>query len=125
MAKRRPRSRISSGAVLCASVVLAFVIYAPGLDAELVSDDNLAIAGNELVTGPFDAAKIFTTFSWWGTARADAPGYRPLVTLSFALDRIISGLDRAWLHLVNILLHAVVSWLLFELGVLIWVEGRA
>jgi hypothetical protein len=125
MAKRRPPSRISSGAVLCICLAVAFAIYAPALRAELVSDDNLAITGNELVTGPFAPLEIFTTFSWFGTTRADAPGYRPLVTLSFAIDRAISGLAASWLHIVNIVLHALVSWLVFELGLRIGFDRRA
>jgi tetratricopeptide (TPR) repeat protein len=109
-------ARIPGGAVLCLVLALSFAIYAPALRAELVSDDNLAITANELVTGPLDPVKIFTTFSWFGATRADAPGYRPLVTLSFAVDRAISGLDATWLHLVNIVLHVFVSWLVFLLA---------
>jgi tetratricopeptide (TPR) repeat protein len=115
-ATRSRSSRPSSGTVASIVLALSFAIYAPSLTAQPVSDDLLAIAGNEHVTGPFEPAAIFTTFSWWGSTRADAPGYRPLVTLSFALDRGVADLAPAWMHAVNIFLHALVSWLIFELA---------
>jgi tetratricopeptide (TPR) repeat protein len=117
MSAARSRSaRPSSAATAALALALSFAIYAPALTAEHVSDDTLAITGNELVTGSFDPVAVFTTFSWWGSARADAPGYRPLVTLSFALDRILAGLDPLWMHAVNVVLHALVAWLVFEIG---------
>src|SRR5262245_12437397 len=116
--KTRPRSaRPTSGAVASLLVAVCFALYAPALTAELVSDDSSAITGNEFVTGALRPLDIFTTFSWFGNARPDAPGYRPLVTLTFALDRVLSGLAPAWMHAFNILLHALVSWLVFEVGV--------
>jgi tetratricopeptide (TPR) repeat protein len=100
-----------------ALLALSFVVYAPALSSEFVSDDRLAITGNEFVAEGASPLVIFSRFSWWGAARADAPGYRPLVTLSFALDRALAGLDApGWFHTVNVVWHALVSWLVFLLG---------
>ena len=36
--------------VACLTVALSFAIYAPSITSQFVSDDRLAITGNELVT---------------------------------------------------------------------------
>ena len=106
-------------------LALSFTAFAPALGAGFVSDDTLAITGNEHVTGPMRPGAIFTTFSWWGRARADAPGYRPLATLAFAVDHAIAGLDPAYFHAVNLIMHGLVAWLVFELAVRLDLGRRA
>ena len=48
--------------------------------------------------------------------RADAPGYRPLVTLSFAWNWYLSGAEPFAFHVTNIALHALAVWLAFVLA---------
>lgn len=105
-----------SGLALAALVAASAAVYHPAFHGHYVSDDLNAIASNELVTGHAGAVEIFTTNSWWGLARADAPGYRPLTTWTFALNHRAAGDDvRAW-HAVNFVLHGVASWLVFLLA---------
>lgn len=101
---------------LAGFVAASVAIFYPALRGEFVSDDLNAIAANELVTGHGSVAAIFTTYSWWGSTRADAPGYRPLTTWSFALHHRLLGADvRSW-HTANFALHGIVSWLVFLLA---------
>lgn len=118
---RKGRLDIRSAAVLAGFIALSTVVYYPSLHGELVSDDWLAITSNERVLASASASEIFTSFSWWGSGRADAPGYRPLTTWTFARQRDLAGMDVASWHAVNFVLHGVVCWLVFlaalELGV--------
>ena len=117
---RKRRLDIRSAACLAGFVALSTAVYYPALRGEFVSDDLNAISSNELVTGGASAAQIFTTFSWWGASRADAPGYRPLTTWTFARQRDLTGMNVAPWHAVNFVLHGLISWLVFlttlELG---------
>jgi len=72
-----------------------------------------AIVDNRLVRA-LDLRGIFLTPSWWGEpGRASyAPAYRPVTTLSFALNHALGGLDPLGYHAVNVLLHAAVCVLL-------------
>ncbi len=46
--------------------------------------------------------------------------YRPLTSLSFAIDRLVArGLRPGWFHFVNLLLHGVVTWLVVRLTALL------
>ncbi len=97
--------------------MLAFIAYGPALHAEFVSDDINAIVENSVVTEHGQMPRIFTTSSWWSASRPGAQGYyRPLVTLTFAINHRIHGLHVFGYHLVNLLLHSLVSWLLFFLA---------
>jgi tetratricopeptide (TPR) repeat protein len=52
---------------------------------------------------------------YWNLKSGEGSLYRPLTTFSFALDRLIGrGLHAWWYHLVNVLLHGLVT-LLFTL----------
>jgi tetratricopeptide (TPR) repeat protein len=114
------RFDIRSAAVLVGFITLTCAVYFPALRGEFVSDDLNAIVLNEHVQSRASAVKLFTTFSWWGSGRADAPGYRPLTTWTFARQRDLAGMNTTSWHAVNLVLHGVVSWLVFlvalELG---------
>jgi tetratricopeptide (TPR) repeat protein len=89
---------------LVAGVALA--VYANSLGGGLVYDDANAIRNNPFVRNG-DVEGIFTEPSWWGGARG--PLWRPLTTLTFALDYALHGLEPFGYHLVNVVLHAAVS----------------
>ena len=102
--------------ILAAALALTFAAFGNGLSSEFVSDDTNCIVENEHVVGPLDARAIFSQFSWWGSGRADSPGYRPITTLSFALNHAAVGLTPFSYHVTNFVLHALVVWLLFALS---------
>ncbi len=98
----------SATAAVVAAVALA--LYANSLRGALFFDDTNAILNNLWVrTG--DVVSILTRPSWWSEARGH--GWRPLTTLTFALDHALHGLDPVGYHVVNVLLHAGVSVLVF------------
>jgi tetratricopeptide (TPR) repeat protein len=97
-------------------VALAIAAFLPAVEAPFVSDDNLAITSNEYVVLDASPVDIFSNFSWWGNLRADAPGYRPLVTLTFAWTWAVTGADPWAFHITNMALHALVVWLVFLLA---------
>ena len=80
-------------------------IYIPALGHGFVKDDFRWIAAAD-VHSPSDVARIFST---------DLGFYRPLVTLSFAFDRSVWGLDARGYALTNVLLLAANATLLFLL----------
>jgi protein O-mannosyl-transferase len=106
-AKAPPTSevtRISPGAAILV-VALAIACYANSLGCGLVFDDLNAIVNNPAVRD-HDAGAIVTTASWFGKP---VTVYRPITTLSFALDHVLHGASPFGYHLVNVLLHAGVS----------------
>ena len=85
---------------------MALAVYANSLGGGLLYDDANAIRNNPFVRNG-DVAGILTEPSWWGSARG--PLWRPLTTLSFALDHALFGLAPFGYHVANVALHAAVS----------------
>ncbi|MDX2225694.1 MAG: tetratricopeptide repeat protein [Verrucomicrobiae bacterium] len=111
---------------LFALLLLAFAAYWPTLRATWVYDDAEYVVTNPLVTGRPDPGAIFT--SPYPPGHPDQHLYRPLVTLSFALDSWSLPPDVArgggsarspalpYFHLTNLLLHFAVGVVLYGLG---------
>jgi Tfp pilus assembly protein PilF len=97
---------IIAGAV----AALACLVYLNSLSGELVFDDVNAIVNNRWVRSG-DVVGIVTQASWWGEGRGH--GWRPITTLTFALDHALHGVAPFGYHVVNVALHAAVSVLLF------------
>jgi hypothetical protein len=76
-------------------LVVGGALYANALGNELVWDDRLTAAAP-------GGSGVFTR---------TGPYYRPLVMLSFALDRTVFGASAAAFHATNVLLHLTVAWL--------------
>ena len=105
-------------------VAFSFAAFWPSIGGEFISDDRNAIVSNELVTTP-DPSAIISQRSWWGSQRADAAGYRPVTTLSFAANHVLGGLDPMGYHLANLILHGVVAWLVFLLALRLGMTATA
>src|SRR6266850_283910 len=90
-----------------ALLALAFGCYARALHGPLLYDDLNAIVVNQLVSD-LDVAGIFTTPSWWWGGQGHVAAYRPLTTLTFAVQYALSGTEPFGYHLVNALLHGAV-----------------
>lgn len=113
----RPRARAAPPATLArrprllagASVVLlSIACYANSLRGALLYDDIPDIVHNDFVRD-FDVARIFTSPSWAAWVGIGYAGYRPVATLTFALDYAVHGVSPLGYHLVNVALHAAVS----------------
>lgn len=100
-------------------IVVAFFCYFSSLSAPFLWDDTDFIQNNVYVQH-FDIVKIFTKSTAAG-AGVPSSYYRPLTSLSFAIDAKIWGGNSFGFHLTNLFLHISAGVLLFlfllELGI--------
>ncbi|HUI25726.1 MAG TPA: hypothetical protein VL403_06535, partial [Candidatus Kryptonia bacterium] len=88
---------------------LAIAVFANSLANQFVNDDDPVILSNEAVHR-LDIERIFLQPSMWASSRS---GFRPLAILSLAVDFATSGRNPWSYHLVNVLLHAAVTTLVY------------
>lgn len=87
-------------------VLVSIAVYIPALRGEFVYDDLAYVVNNPAVNSPTLSNVFLDTFP---PQRRDTGLYRPLLTLSYVVDRISSGWGPGHLqiaHVHNILLHA-------------------
>lgn len=96
------------------AIVLSFALFGNGIGGNFVFDDTIVVVGNPFINGQLDGFwKIFTNPYF---AYQPRPGlYRPLTIVSYSLNSFIFGFSPAGFHVVNILLHALASFLIFGL----------
>ncbi len=92
-------------------VLIGFLLYLPSFGNQFVWDDEQFIYRNEYVLTA-NISKIFSTNTIAG-AGEQSDYYRPLTTLSFAIDHAIWGLRPFGFHLTNTLLHTTSGIFLF------------
>ena len=85
--------------------LLAVVPYLNGLPNDFTYDDKLIIRDNERIASPSAVSQVFTT-QYFGGSLASAQNYRPLVLMTYAVQRWIHGNEPIGFRAVNILLHA-------------------
>jgi len=91
--------------------LLAVLSYANSFPGAFIQDDIFIVKNNPLVQS-LDFYRIFTTDYWLSVAE-NSGLYRPLTILSLALNRMITGPTPWGFHLVNVILHAGVTLLLW------------
>jgi hypothetical protein len=101
--------------VLCsATFLVALVSYCYTLAYGFIWDDTPFIINNVFLHDISNFFQVFVSTDSVGTDPSYVnPYYRPVTTISFMLNYIISGNNPFGYHLVNILLHAAVCVLLF------------
>ncbi len=92
--------------------LLALLAYANSFPGGYFLDDDVAVETNPLVSSP-DIVKILFS-DYWGPD-INSGLHRPLVILSFALKHWLFGAEPFVDHLVNVLLHGLVAFLVFRL----------
>jgi tetratricopeptide (TPR) repeat protein len=99
------------------AVALAAVLpYVGALWNPPILDDGWTALQNPLVWKLSNAGRVFRElYGWAGPPSVRGP-YRPLTTLSFALNWAVGGSDVAGFHAVNIALHAIASLLVAALA---------
>gem|GEM_PF-1355193 len=102
-------------------LLLACGVYANSFPGDYFLDDYVIVQTNPLVSEP-DLFEIFLS-DYWGPD-VNSGLHRPLVIFSFALKHWLFGPAPFADHLFNVLLHALVS-LLVYLTLLRWQMGRA
>ncbi len=103
----RPRASVAGLTI----AVIALAVFAGTLSNGFAYDDIVVIVNDARVHG-FDLGAIFANGYWQD---AELALYRPLTTLSFALDWSLAPASAAWFHLTNALLHAATAVLVFML----------
>lgn len=97
-------------------LMAAVLVYANTFTAGFTLDDVPIIEENRIVESLANIPRIFTTNYWGETDRfQDKSLYRPLTVSTYALNYAAHGLKPAGYHVANVLLHALVSGLLFVL----------
>ena len=104
---KAPVSGRASKIELCLLIALAALPYLSVVDGPFVYDDTAYVVDNYQVTQPGYALQSLTTS--YPPGRESQGLYRPLVTLSYALDHLIAGLNPMMFHLTNILLHVAAT----------------
>jgi len=98
--------------ILLVVVLTAFLIYSPALNGPHIWDDELLIQDNPHVTSPGQIGLIFAD-------DVEASGgevgslYRPLMTMTFAMDYGLWRMNPIGYHVVNVLWHSAVALLVF------------
>lgn len=97
-------------------LLVSLLVYSNALLGGFVHDDKPLVAENRLLREPGGAARIFAS-GYWTTREGSVPElYRPLTIFSLWLNYHACGLAPFGYHLTNVLLHALVSWLVFRLA---------
>ncbi|MDO8496046.1 MAG: tetratricopeptide repeat protein [bacterium] len=95
------------------ALIISFTLFGNGIGGDFVFDDTIVIVGNPLIG---DSSKFFEIFTTPYFAYQPRPGlYRPLTIASYSLNTLIFGFSPVSFHVVNIFLHALVSYLIFVL----------
>lgn len=102
---------ISRGYGAIATALVAIAVYALALRNGFAFDDVVLIPNDVRVTGG-QLGVLLSTPYWSDTALSL---YRPLTSLTFAIDWAISGGSATWFHFTNILWHALASTLAYGL----------
>jgi protein O-mannosyl-transferase len=98
-------------------LLLAFLVYANTVTNGFVYDDHSQIEQNPYVHSFDYLGKIFGTpvLSYQGIQ--GAPNYyRPLMMFAFLIEYHLFGVVPYGYHLINIILHCIVVWLVYELS---------
>lgn len=96
-------------------VLAAILVYGNALHNGFVLDDGPVVLRNPIVHSLDGLWRAFTEPYW--PPPSNGGQYRPLGTISFALDWAASGGDPRWLHAANILWHAAAALLVWFLAV--------
>ncbi|CAH1798791.1 unnamed protein product [Owenia fusiformis] len=91
--------------------LLSLLLYWNTLNADFCYDDSRAIQKNPDLLPETPISDIFYN-DFWGTPLTHSgshKSYRPLCVLTFRLNYFLGGLNPVGYHLVNVLLHCVVT----------------
>jgi hypothetical protein len=108
-----PSNNRSGWRLLLAALIVTFAIYCPGLSGGFLFDDYPNIVDNHGVQ-PADAS--FSSLVGAALSSPSSEFKRPLASLSFAANYLVSGLDPYWMKLTNLVIHLFNGLLVFLLA---------
>lgn len=95
--------------------LLAISVYLPSFNAGFTLDDVLIVEENTYVKSTDKLGAIWTSHYWAGKMDATDTGlYRPLTLTTYNLQYAITGKNPMPFHVLNILLHALVCFVLMR-----------
>ena len=106
-------------------MLASIVVYANTLQNRPVLDDGWVIFDNSLIKSLSNVLTIFGQPYNAALPGENAGVYRPVTTLSYAINYAFGGPNVLGYHLVNIALHVLCCLLVLELGSLLWSASRA
>uniref|UniRef100_A0A8L7T4E6 dolichyl-phosphate-mannose--protein mannosyltransferase n=2 Tax=Brugia malayi TaxID=6279 RepID=A0A8L7T4E6_BRUMA len=94
--------------------VAAILSFSGNINGNFVFDDREAIINNKAIR---QIGKILESDFWGYPIRSTRShkSYRPVTTITFAINYAISGLHTTTYHIVNITLHAIICVLLYKI----------
>lgn len=98
--------------------VAVFVVYANSLPGPFLFDDELLVKSNPLITSFSNIPVFFKTdiFAHSTEGLPQSNSYRPLQTLTYAVDFFLWGDDPMGFHITNVLIHIVNTFLVLLLA---------
>ncbi|CAM9221587.1 unnamed protein product, partial [Lampetra planeri] len=97
--------------------LVALLCFINSYDGEFVFDDSEAIVNNKDLKPTTPLANIWSN-DFWGSnlsSNSSHKSYRPLTVFTFRLNYLLAGgLHPVGFHVLNILLHAVISALMID-----------
>lgn len=119
------RPRISEGVLVGLLILVSVAVYANMLGNGFVYDDKQQILENAYLTDWRYIPQIFGTTVWSFVGEAGTTNYyRPLMTFSYLLLWQAFGELPYGFHLLNLLVHAGVVWMVFLAGRRIFADSR-
>ncbi|XP_068185661.1 protein O-mannosyl-transferase TMTC4 isoform X2 [Antennarius striatus] len=114
---RIPLPALTPGQARGAVALLALLCFINSYDGEFVFDDSEAIVNNKDLKPTTPLSNIWSN-DFWGSnlsSNSSHKSYRPLTVLTFRLNYLLAGgLHPIGFHVLNIILHAVISALMIE-----------
>lgn len=95
------------------------ILYINSISGEFIWDDQSFVADNISIRSLRNFPQFFTDNKTGATGELANDVYRPITTLSYAIDYAIWGLNSFGYHLTNIILHSANSILVFLLLLLL------
>lgn len=112
LVKRTTQHRRFPASFLILGFLLTTAIYWPGLSGSFFFDDNPNIVDNKGVQ-PTNASLPSLINAALSSPSSEFK--RPLSSLTFAANYLLTGLDPYWMKLTNLVIHLLNGWLLFLL----------
>lgn len=113
LVKQTAPHRWFPAALLILGFLLTIAIYWPGLSGGFLFDDYPNVVDNKGVQ-PTDASLPSLVNAALSSPSSEFK--RPLSSLTFAANYLLTGLDPSWMKLTNLVIHLLNGWLLFLLA---------
>jgi len=102
--------------VFVLTIILSFLVFGNGISGEFVFDDVTVVQNRGDLTNPSNFFNLFISPYHQNTPKSGL--FRPFTMATYSLNHNILGSSPAGFHVVNILIHALNSFLVFWL--VIW-----